>query len=481
MNKKIQSSIKICSYISFGILILSVIPLIILGFYSHPLGDDYHYGILAKRALESGNLFSAISAAAQGTKEQYYAWQGTYSAMFLMHLPPQIFGDVFYKLYPAVLITALGGSIFYLLKPIICSYLASGKHIWVLLSSITVFLCLEQVPLMGETFYWYNGSMYYTGFLAATFFFFGILLRFLIDEKSHRIFYLSLLGLFLAGGNYATLLPTMIILSTTIIFSFITKKNSKSKLGVIIPSVLILAGFIISAKAPGNLARKEEVYGTTPIKAVLKSLLQGLSYLKGWSNVWLFLALILLTPLFIYMISNISFKFKYPAIVVCYCFGIFSSASCPTFYAQNNGGAARVFDISWYLMVLLILGSYFYLLGWFVKRFENKSILVPEITIVVLFIALALARPISETHITLNSVQAVEILSSGDAKYYDNQYKERLPLLESSEFSSLVFKAYDVPESVRYILYLGDIGTDPSEFGNVNLATYYQKESIRIE
>ena len=104
----IKKYTKIISYIALIALILSLIPLMVMGFYTHPVGDYYYY---AKEAIfafrQSGNFLSVIPAAIKGTIDQYMIWQGTYSAMFLMHLPPQLFGEIFYKIYPSVILLFL--------------------------------------------------------------------------------------------------------------------------------------------------------------------------------------------------------------------------------------------------------------------------------------------------------------------------------------------------------------------------------------
>lgn len=479
MTSNKSFNLKILSGASFLLLIISLALLAILGRYSHALGDDFYYGYTTKLAYDNGNIFNALIEACKGVNLQFHRWQGTYSAMFLMYLPPQIFGDFFYKLYPTVLLTCLTSGFFYMLKPVICHYLKQGREHWLFISSIIVFLAVEQVPVMGEAFYWYNGSMYYTGFYACTLFFFGGIIRFLIDNKTHRIITLALCGLFLAGGNYASLLPSIIILFTILAFSIIKKKPKKEIFGLSIIIVSILTGFSISVLAPGNALRQDTSYGTTPIKAVLKSLLQGLSFLKGWSNIWLFLALIILTPIFIRIIKDSSFSFKYPLIVCIYAFGIFASASCPTFYAQNNGGAARVFDLSWYSMVLYVTGAYFYLLGWYIKRFDRKTLLVSELSVVVLFFIMLFIRPFSETYIPLNSISNAKAIINGDAKYYETQYEERVQII-NSEVQDMVFKPYDVPESLNYVLYLGDLNSDPEFFSNQSFAAFYHKKSVYV-
>jgi len=65
------------------------------------------------------------------------------------------------------------------------------------------------VEFQSDSFYWYNGSMYYTGFLAVTLFFFGTLFRYLDNGKRILLLPLLLFAVFLGGGNYVSLLPCM--------------------------------------------------------------------------------------------------------------------------------------------------------------------------------------------------------------------------------------------------------------------------------
>lgn len=467
-------------FISIIILVCSIIPLCMLGFYGHALGDDFEYGVFAKVALENGSVFDAINAAIDGTATQFRIWQGTYSAMFLMHLPPQVFGDFFYKLYPTVLLICFSFSTFFMLKPVVYSFFNHSRSSWFIISSALLFLIFEQVPLMGEAFYWYNGSMYYTGFYALTLFFFGMIFRFCLSEKKYQIVILSLLGLILAGGNYASLLPSLIILLVILTLLIIKKKSSKAILGVSITIGFTLLGFIISILAPGNSARQATSYGTTPAKAILKSLFQAYNYLLGWSNIWLFIVLALLTPLFVRIIKNSSFSFKLPLIVIILGFGIFASASCPTFYAQNNGGAARVFVISWYNMVFFVTGSYFYLLGWLINRKNRYYYPVAYSFLVFVFCVLLLIRPMSDTYVQLNSIHAANAIINGDARYYENQYQKRITQIKSSEMG-LNFEPYDVPESILYILHLGDLGPDSENAVNKAFAEFYGKKSVIVK
>lgn len=484
LNKKNPTNIlKWIAIAALVILVVSVIPLMILGRYNHALGDDFDYGQYAKIALDNGSFFSAIAEAAKGTANQYNIWQGTYSAMFLMHLPPQIFGDFFYKFYPTILIGTLVASVFVLMHPLIIKVMKAPAEMWLIISSVIAFVFVEQVPLMGETFYWYNGSMYYTGFFALTLIFFGLLIRFLLDEKIVYIAVLSLLGLFIAGANYASLIPSLIIM-VLIIALLIIKKNSKKRIiGAAFITAFMLIGLAISVLAPGNSLRQDTSFGTSPVKAVLKSLLQAFNYLRGWNSVWMYLGLLLITPIFIMIIRRMNFDFKLPLLFCVFDFGILASASCPTFYAQNNGGAARVFDLSWYMLVLFVYSAWFYLLGWSVKHLKvnDRAMVIRGCSAVVLFfVLLSIFNPPHKSYIQLNSVQAIIAMANGDAASYEAQYQERVKMIESDE-QDLVFTKYDVPDSLMYVLYLGDLSDNPSDLGNVAFANYYHKKSVRVK
>ena len=60
----IKKYTKTISYIALIVLILSIIPLMILGFFVHPVGDDYYYAKEAVFAYKStGNFLSIFPAA----------------------------------------------------------------------------------------------------------------------------------------------------------------------------------------------------------------------------------------------------------------------------------------------------------------------------------------------------------------------------------------------------------------------------------
>ncbi|MBQ8139683.1 MAG: hypothetical protein IJ195_09535 [Lachnospiraceae bacterium] len=486
MNKafNIKKYTDILLIISIVILALTLIPMIVLGFFAHPLGDDFYYGVPAKEALESGKgIIGILTAAFNGTIEQYKIWQGTYSAMFLMHLPPQLLNTRLYGLYPAFIILFLTGSIFYATKPLFVTGSDNNSKPWLTTAALLAATCILFVPVCAETFYWYNGSVYYTGFLSLTLFFFGLFFRYRSDKKKYKLVICILLALFIAGGNYASLLPTVLILILLTFNDIISKKKK-----LIIPDALIIAsflfGFAVSVLAPGNALRQSTSYGLPAIKAIAKSILQCLGYLLNWTTPFYFLVLIALTPIFIGVIKKSSFTFKCPYLVCPVVFGVFCSSETPTFYAQSNGGAARVFDICFYMLILTITFIYYYILGAIVRLNEKKKagdarVFIPcTAVLLVICIIFSIIRPALYTFMKPNSVTAATALISGDAAYYNSQYIERYKLIESAKKDNgdALVPAIDVPESLKGFINCGDISVDAS--ANDFVARYFGLNSI---
>lgn len=373
---------KYASWFFFLLMLCGLIPMAILGFYNHPVGDDYKYGCAAALSWqETGNLFRVLETAFKGMVTQYQEWQGTYSAMFLMHLPPLIWGDFFYKLYPTVLFACFAGSIFYLSHVLICGVWGASRDTWRLIASLVVLVCIEQVPLCGETFYWYNGSMYYTGFLSCTFVFFGLLIRALQKPSVVKTVILSLMAIFIAGGNYISLLPAMITLAlfvlNTLYRIFFQKEDKKRQLTLLcIVFFCMLAGFLVSALAPGNAVRQNTAWKIPAVTAVLKSIYYNSRYCLYWNGICSLLFFVFVTPSFLGMLRQRKTAVRHPLPVCVLIWGIYCSASCPTYYAQNSGGAARVFCLVYYLMIIAQAGIWFYVLeavSLFLKKRKKEA------------------------------------------------------------------------------------------------------------
>lgn len=464
------------------LLIACLLPVMYVGRYNHAAGDDYYYGVHARLAWEkTGSIADVVSTAAKGVCYEYGRWQGTYSAMFFMYLSPNWISDSAYGYVTAILLILLTGSIFYLWKPIVCDWLGGSTAAFIITASGVSLLCVETVPSQGETFFWYNGSMYYTGFFAVTLFFFGLLLRYLsgrTGRKKWRVPVLMLSAAFLAGGNYVSLLPCMILLILITAGSIYRKDPRAWGAGLI--TATMIAGFVVSAAAPGNRMRQSGMWKMPAWKAVLKSLRQGFAYMTAWTGIWCIVFAILLTLLLWKYLKRCSFRFPCPAAAIGLMYGIFCSMSCPTFYTMNSTGPARAVSIVYYGYILFFLAAYGYLLGYMQRVWEKRKrepgagawrFLAAGIVFLVFL------QMVSGNLHTLTTGRAAALLISGEAKAYGEEYRQRIEILRDDTVRDVRLPSY---ENRPDMLYVGDFSGDPQDPNNQAVAAFFHKDSVAV-
>lgn len=488
MNQRYE---KTLARIMLVILILSLLPIMYLGRYNHPTGDDYYYGVTTyHERLDGGNIFRILAKAAKGAALEYQQWQGTYSAMFFMYLPPNIWGDWAYRTVTAVMLLSLTGSIFYCLKPLICVFGKGSAHMWIAVSAATALLCVETVPSQGETFFWYNGSMYYTGFFSISLVFLGLLLRELSEQQKHRFVLLLLLSVLLAGGNYVSLLPLMILAISLTFFLLVTKQRIPA-LELCIICIALLGAFAVNALAPGNAVRQSGMWKIPAWKAVLKSLLQGIIYLRFWIHPWWLAAALCLTPIFWQSYRDSSLPFRFPLIMAAFSYGIFCSMSCPLFYTMNSTGPTRAVSIVYYGFILCTLFIYYYLLGALYRLIYAKGLsakidklrkinkndkILPALGIIA-FTFLIILQTVNGSVLRCTTAKAVTLLVNGEAKAYEAEYQRRMLVLKNPAVTKVEFAPY---EHQPDMLYVGDFSSDSEDPTNQKTAEYFKKESIVI-
>ena len=480
-----NKSTKWKPYIFLAILLLSLIPLIWLGRYNYPTGDDYYYGAETHLVWQqTGSITQTLAAACAGVADSYQIWQGTYSALFLMYLAPNIFSNTAYHLVTFVILLLLCGGIFYLLCPLFRRFLPGTCGEWITVSSVLSFLCIQTVDFQSDSFYWYNGSMYYTGFFAVTLFFLGTLLRYLDNGKRILLLPLLLLAVFLGGGNYVSLLPCM-LLSITITLLLLLQKNKKAYICGITTAVLLLS-FAVSAMAPGNHVRQSGMWKIPAWKAIAKCLLQGIRYTFAWTGLWWVLAALLLLPVFLRILQkkNGAF-FSHPILFTGYAYGLFCSMSCPLFYTMNSTGPGRAVAIVYYMFLLISFAVFFYWIGFVVLKMQARSKTPERIEVsrkvnAARYLAMALLLfSILCTGLwrETSAMKAVRVLTDGEAAAYAAEYEDRLLLLNDPEVTDVVLTPFKHQPA---LIYTGDLPSDPEDPTNRKVAQYFQKTSLYV-
>ncbi|HIT67181.1 MAG TPA: hypothetical protein IAB61_08100, partial [Candidatus Merdisoma merdipullorum] len=84
LSLKLPNSLAGKISLILGILfILSLIPLIIIGFYNHPAADDFTYGMLTHLTWESTHSLPEVLKAAVTTSRKFWeTYQGPFASAF---------------------------------------------------------------------------------------------------------------------------------------------------------------------------------------------------------------------------------------------------------------------------------------------------------------------------------------------------------------------------------------------------------------
>jgi hypothetical protein len=335
-----------------------------------------------------------------------------------------------------------------------------------------------------------------------------MLLRYLQTPSAGRLIGAICLGFFLAGGNYVTLLPCLILVA--FICAWALWKRLPARWGLLAVLGVTICGLGISALAPGTRIRQDGMWQIPAWKAVAKSLVQGLLYMQAWIGLWWIAVAALLAVVLWKPLRSASFRFPYPVCAIGLLYGIFCSMSCPTFYTMNSTGPARVVAVVYYGFVLFSFAAYIYLMGylhrWWRERkeaqaapeeakkaapaeaAENASALVSAkktatwksprylvvgAAVVVWVLALAFGGQMRAT----TTAKAMDCLLSGEAARYEQEYQARRSLLTDPAVADVVLEPFETrPE----LLYVGDFSPDPLEPTNQKVAQYFKKRSVRV-
>lgn len=464
------------------LLLLLLLPALWLGQYARGAADDYCYGLRTHLALQGGgSLWEAIWHTIAG---YYQSWQGSFAAIGLMSLTPCIFSEQAYWLTPFVMLSSLIlGTV--KLSDTLARRLAGSSWQDTVCLSVPLLICsIQFVPSPLNSFYWWNGAVYYT-------FFYGISLLYLerfallVFQTGNRSIWPVLLpGLFLGcavgGGNYVSALLAAMVGGCLWLWSMWRRQNRLSAFfllcGELIP-------FLINAAAPGNQVRQATVTALSPPAAILAAIQQGAHDLLDWPN-WITLLLVLLwIPLLWRLCGRTACSFRYPAFFFCLTFLIFAGQNTPHFYAVSCAGPLRLRNIIFFSSFWFYLLNEWYLLGWLrrivtstapsleprIKRF--RPLFLGTLSLLLVYWSV-FYFPSTFTAGCLRE------FSNGSAAAYAAERDSRLPALNDPAVSDPVFPAI---QSRPALLYQEDITADPTHWKNQSMALYWGKRSVALE
>lgn len=434
---------KVIAVVLMVTLILSLIPLLIASFYNRPYLDDYVYGLATAQAWrETGSIAQVLSAAIQVVKDTYQDWQGTYSAVFMFALQPGIFSEQAYYLTTFFLLGILLLSTFYFMHSIIVFALKRDRWTWLILSSVASLLSIQLLPSAFGSFYWYNGAVYYTFYYALMLFLLGHLIKVSLQVDRNKTIYhaiaIILLSAVIAGGNYMTLLLTVLLFVLFSLWS--TYKKAKGRWAIYLGLVVLIAGFAISVMAPGNTVRAVALEdGGIPSRGIVNTLwrtaLMPAWYTLKWINPTILLAFALIVPVLWKEAREARHAFRYPLIVLVLAYGLYASQYAPPIM-MNVLGSDRHLNIFYFSIILIAMGCLYYCFGWWQRRgrpkdedvsaslTETRSTNSALLRVVYVVMVLLLVFGVNKTN--WSSISALRSLNSGEMRQGRGRHRRLL-------------------------------------------------------
>jgi len=462
-------------------LLLSLVPLLVLGFYAAPAADDFSYGAYARLAYkDSGSILAAAAGALDKTVESYMSWQGTFSAIFLMSIQPAVFSENLYALTPFIMLTALIVGTFMFCRAFFSKLLGLERELGDIAAALMCILSVQLMPSPVQGLYWFNGAVYYVFFHGLSLAACALAISLVKNGGAGKGALLCLMCLVLGGGNYVTAL-TLSILAVSAVILLVARKDCAWK-RLLLPLLLLLASFALSIAAPGNAVRQaaqEDTPGV--IKAVLMSFESGAFYALNWFSLpaagGLFLLAVAVWPVF----SKAERKYPLPLLVSIFSFCLLSAMFCPPIYAMGNVGEPRLLNVIYFAYLMLLAINLVYWLGWLagkIKRADSeKNLMLVPVFLAVLVLAgscaLAMLRGTGFT-----SVGALSTLASGEAKAYHDSVLERFELLNDESVKDVQLEDFTTKP---YLLYFDDITRDPADWHNEDISTFYGKNSVVLK
>ena len=473
--------------------IISLIPLLWIGWYNYPSADDYSIGSNCRLAwINSHNIFKVIGAGIARSIEDWITWMGYFTSNFLMAMPPSSFGERVYVLTVWIMLGMLSFSTLYFLHGVFVKVFKADKYVSRCVIMLMLFITVQCMVGRVEAFYWYSGAVNYIFVHSMSLFFYGLLISIIYDKGKKRIFNLiiaSCLGFFKGGGNQMTALNVAIVLVIAA-GALAYKKKWKEYKAFALPMGMFFLGFLLNIAAPGNRVRGSSVSGVNPIKAVFVSFYYCLDYcISEWSGWPVALLILVLVPLFWNMARKTKFKFPCPIVIVLLGYCLVSAMMTPPVFALGNVEADRLKALTFTMYILVLTLCIGYVTGWVRKKTEKGNeekknagesrFAVNEIWCLfscLLFFAFAsIVTVIPEPHYFTAS-SAMADLADGSARDYGNALKERMELYQSGGKNVVV---EPLPCHPR-LLYFSDIKEDPEDWENKALCRFYGMESVMV-
>lgn len=473
------------------LLILSLVPILLLGRYNVMCIDDYDYGRRVHDVWqETGSYSASIQEAWRQNMELYQEWQGTYVSCFLMALCPMNFNYGIAWVVPVLMIGMFAVSSFVLGRHIFVRWLGCEKDGAALAMLLLLFLFYQVIEAPFEGIYWYNGATHYVLMQAVWFFLLTLVSETIWAEKKRRAAVCcgtaAILAVVVGGGNLVTGLQAEILMAFLVFYAFRQRKDKI--IYVIIPLFTGSLGFLANILAPGN-GRRSSVdmdEGYSAVKAIAMSFYNTAVFAIRWTPVLAVLLWFVLLPLLWKLAKASKRDFSHPVLVTAGAYCVISAMFTPTLFAVGMTGLSRVDNIiqmTYYLSVLFVTA---YWLGYFSHREGHREDAAAafgtflertgnRMSVVCLLLLLAVWVLTADKN-TYTSISALRSVAKGEAQTFYQEAMERHAIYTNEDITEVEVAPYS---AVPDLFDTGDLSADAENWLNQAVMNYYHKDSVR--
>ncbi|WP_026517090.1 DUF6056 family protein [Butyrivibrio sp. MC2021] len=468
--------------------VLSIIPMIILGFYNFPSADDFSMALETHRHFrETGSVLSSLGYGLYMGYWYYMNWTGYFFSAALTALCPGVFSEGLYPLTTIIMLGSLTLGVFFFFDAVVVKKLGISKYYARIISVLALLPMIQSMPREGarnEAFYWYSGSINYCFMFGLGLFWLGLMIRLSEKKSTALIAATSVLGFLLGGANYMTALSLAVMSAAFVIFDIYGRKKTL----IFIPALCNIIGLIISMTAPGNSVRGEALNYMNPVVAVFRSIYHVFDMCINEWLTWEVPVMLALVAIICFKAGrSLSIRLRHPVLFSTFCFLMVAVNIVPPLYAMGNFEAGRMVAIIWMQFVLMLVLLVMYDSMWLSQLLNDKNVTESGellgsaagsgfLSMLGLLAAgLLLSLYVDPGYIT--SASAISDLAAGNAGIYAKENRDRLQILKDDSVSDAELKEYSVKPS---LLYFSDVTEDTEDWVNKAVADYYEKSSVRL-
>ncbi len=215
------------------------------------------------QALRDGTgIAGALSNIAGEIVSKWYTWQGTWASIFLFCIEPSVFGERLYTIVPLLAVAMFCIGTGYFLYHFLTRVMRISRSAFVTIFSLLSILAIQYMPYMRGGIFWYTSVAHYLIPYCAAMVSAVFADRFLQSGQNKYLAGMCLLMAYLGGASYPAIVLSLELTLLLILYAAADGRMSRRCLLILLPLALMLAGFAVSAAAPGNKVRGGEGFGS---------------------------------------------------------------------------------------------------------------------------------------------------------------------------------------------------------------------------